>query len=77
MQGFVIGKVPFALSPRFKPMLQVCTDRLGGWMCTAWLDTVQPRKTAIAHLPAGTHAWQRWRARGNAAALPAATLLGA
>jgi hypothetical protein len=22
-EGFVIGKVPFALSPRFKPMLQV------------------------------------------------------
>ena len=22
--GFVMGKVPFSLSPRFKPMLQVC-----------------------------------------------------
>lgn len=23
--GFILGKVPFGLSPSFRPMLQVCT----------------------------------------------------
>ena len=28
--GFVMGKIPFALSPRFKPMLQVRVVASGG-----------------------------------------------